>query len=701
MLKKIVSISKLTFNGLVEEFKRFRVPNYQRGYGWKETHWRDWLQTITELIEFNKEERGPGMIEFVGDIILKKTKDKEETCEIIDGQQRLITVSIFLSVIYKKLSDSDWKEKKTGIRNFLFYDPNQGTTRLTLNNEADKKNYERALLRNVLDKEIEREEDEEDLKESWINEAEKWFEQEIIKNDPTTPEEICEYINNKLYFSLIIFSEETEPWDVFLALNNTGLNLNASDLVKTLLVSKIDLKNTQKISDQWDKEIVGRITGSEPKKINTQMPKFLVDFWWAKFGKRGNTQDKRGVTVSKSNLYRVLKVKLEEYDQKDKPQKLKRDLFNEIKKYAKVYEKIIYPIKFKEWWEKNYSPEMFHIIYDINILKFEQLFPLILALHIKENENEEEKFGKENKVITRELRKLLIYMFRAITLKEDYPRDISNKITYQLIKKVKAGQSLFEFEEDNEKYKDYEGAVKQVNDELGEELDEKIKKRDEEIKTVTDKLKNPNLPKKEREELEEKLALLISNQDGDKRKRNEIYQLLNSSLKAQNNNVRKFIFKFYYFEKYLIKKKIDRNKEEDKLNYKIALRFRDLIIEDKYEIEHLISKIPRKKDKEKHEKFKKIKENIGNITLVKTEDNKKLSNKAWEGEGGKREKFIKLGDNCLMNLCEEGEENLIKKEILEPEDIDNKTMQILNSLKDFGFLESWKVTEEEEDLSEV
>ena len=48
-------------------------------------------------------------------------------------------------------------------------------------------------------------------------------------------------------------------------------------------------------------------------------------------------------------------------------------------------------------------------------------------------------------------------MFRAITLKEEYPRDISNKITYQLIKKVKAGQSLFEFEEGNKKYEIYEG----------------------------------------------------------------------------------------------------------------------------------------------------------------------------------------------------------------------------------------------------
>jgi hypothetical protein len=657
MLEKIITIEKLTFGGLYQEFKKFRVPNYQREYGWKELHWRDWLQTITELIEVNKEKKGQQMIEFIGDIILKQTEDKE-TYEIIDGQQRLITVSIFLSVIYKKLSDSEWKEKRKGIRDFLFYDLDQEQPRLFLNNEIDRKNYERTLLRNILGKEIEKEE--EDLKESYINEAEKWFDQEISLNkenkDHYAPEEICEHINSKLYFSLIIFSEGTEPWDVFLALNNTGLNLNASNLVKSLLVSKIDPKNTQKISDEWDKKIVNKITDTDPKKINTQMPKFLVDFWWARFGKGGNTQDKKGVTVSKSNLYRVLKTKLGEFDQKVKAQKLKRDLFGEMKKYANVYEKIIYPVKFKNWWEENYSPEMFHIIYDVNTLKFEQLFPLILALHIKRSEDEkEEKLEKlEKDIITRELRKLLIYMFRAITLKGEYPRDISTKVTYQLIKKVKNGQTLFEFEEENEKYKIYEGAVKQVNDEFdleGEKLD-------------------------------------------------EIYQLLDSSLKAQNNNVRKFIFKFYYFEKYLIKEKIDRDKEEDKLRYKIAASgFRNEIID--YEVEHLVSKVPRKKDEEKHTKFKKIKEDIGNITLVKTEDNKKLSNKGWEGSGGKREEFIKLGNNCLMNLCEKDEENLIKKEVLEPKDIEDKATQILEWLKKFNFLKNWEVAEKDEESLEV
>ncbi len=84
---------------------------------------------------------------------------------------------------------------------------------------------------------------------------------------------------------------------------------------------------------------------------------------------------------------------------------------------------------------------------------------------------------------------------------------------------------------------------KQVQQETDEwkkkydELDNKIKKRDEEIKKVTDKLKDPNLPKKEREELEEKLALLIANQDEDKRERDNILDKIKQlNERIKNNN---------------------------------------------------------------------------------------------------------------------------------------------------------------------
>ena len=70
-----------------------------------------------------------------------------------------------------------------------------------------------------------------------------------------------------------------------------------------------------------------------------------------------------------------------------------------------------------------------------------------------------------------------------------------------------------------------------------DELDDKIKKGDKEVKEVTEKLKDPNLSKKEREELEEKLALLIANQDADKRERDNVLgKIKQLSERIKNNN---------------------------------------------------------------------------------------------------------------------------------------------------------------------
>ena len=55
---------------------------------------------------------------------------------------------------------------------------------------------------------------------------------------------IYQTVSKKFYFSLIVLNNQTEPWDLFMALNDTGLNLNVADLVKSLLITKTEPKLT-------------------------------------------------------------------------------------------------------------------------------------------------------------------------------------------------------------------------------------------------------------------------------------------------------------------------------------------------------------------------------------------------------------------------------------------------------------------------
>ena len=61
-------------------------------------------------INTSENEEDNDFIHFIGNIILREEKE-DVLYDVIDGQQRLITFFILLSVLYRKLSDKDPDEK--------------------------------------------------------------------------------------------------------------------------------------------------------------------------------------------------------------------------------------------------------------------------------------------------------------------------------------------------------------------------------------------------------------------------------------------------------------------------------------------------------------------------------------------------------------------------------------------------------------
>ena len=76
--------------------KRFIIPVYQRNYDWKNEHCK---QLYNDLIKIVKQKRHS---HFFGSIVsVSDTFGKQSEYLIIDGQQRLTTVSLILLAMYK------------------------------------------------------------------------------------------------------------------------------------------------------------------------------------------------------------------------------------------------------------------------------------------------------------------------------------------------------------------------------------------------------------------------------------------------------------------------------------------------------------------------------------------------------------------------------------------------------------------------
>lgn len=79
--------------------KFFEIPKYQRSYAWERENVRDLFNDIIEAIDTESSH-------YIGTVVLAKT-DKSSIFNIVDGQQRITTIVLFLSVIISQLPKRD------------------------------------------------------------------------------------------------------------------------------------------------------------------------------------------------------------------------------------------------------------------------------------------------------------------------------------------------------------------------------------------------------------------------------------------------------------------------------------------------------------------------------------------------------------------------------------------------------------------
>ena len=82
---------KLIGNGLI-----YRIPPFQRDYSWKDDEWEDlWLDILGTITE------GGEPAHYMGYLVLQSEDDK--SFDVIDGQQRLTTLTLIILAVLKNL----------------------------------------------------------------------------------------------------------------------------------------------------------------------------------------------------------------------------------------------------------------------------------------------------------------------------------------------------------------------------------------------------------------------------------------------------------------------------------------------------------------------------------------------------------------------------------------------------------------------
>lgn len=120
-------IVKLLSQNLLE------IPRNQRKYVWDKTNWSDLLSDIKFIVD------NPSNAEhFLGSIVLRSedTLSGIEKFSIIDGQQRTITIILFLLALIRIFKENDMEEDVEGTLQYLFLKDRKNVEHLILHSDT-------------------------------------------------------------------------------------------------------------------------------------------------------------------------------------------------------------------------------------------------------------------------------------------------------------------------------------------------------------------------------------------------------------------------------------------------------------------------------------------------------------------------------------------------------------------------------------
>lgn len=90
-------------NSKIQDFfnrKYFEIPKYQRGYAWSKDNVRDLFNDIKEAEEVNSNH-------YIGTIVLSRSEKSDRLFYVVDGQQRIATITMIINAIVKRLAKAD------------------------------------------------------------------------------------------------------------------------------------------------------------------------------------------------------------------------------------------------------------------------------------------------------------------------------------------------------------------------------------------------------------------------------------------------------------------------------------------------------------------------------------------------------------------------------------------------------------------
>jgi len=310
---------KRTIRDIFNRGRNLEIPFFQRAYVWDTEQWQRFLE---DMIMVSTSKRPY----FLGSVILKQqetSSNKDSILTVIDGQQRLTTLNIFLKALcLKNNSDNDFTET---------FKKQRDKSIILLHNHNDRESFNRIVnLESSIEFKNVSENDN-------ILSAYNFFNENITEDYLENSLDFFNILDNILFVGIDLGYEEDEQ-QIFDTINSLGVRLTTAELLKNYFFKRDEIDNYNTYWKQifekddetkiyWDREITtGRLKRT-----------FIDLFFYSYLQIKVQEPELKVKTDDKIDFSRVEHL-FESYKRFIRDYNLdKTEILEEIKKYALLF----------------------------------------------------------------------------------------------------------------------------------------------------------------------------------------------------------------------------------------------------------------------------------------------------------------------------------------------------------------------------
>jgi len=308
---------EVRFQQLLNGRIQYHVPLFQRTYNWNQDQWEKLWDDILEIYMMDKPRN-----HFIGAIVTLPIHDAPERAAkflLIDGQQRLTTLLVLLAVIRKKAEQTDLQFLATQITEEClinkFATPEEGIKLLPT--KRDRLPFRTAISMQTPG-------DDNQIGAAW-----QFFEKAIADGDlsgkPIELPKLKVCVTDYLDLVSITLDPDDSPHRIFESLNNTGMKLGPSDLIRNYLFMRIP--DEQRQQETYD---------SAWFPMQEGLGSHLDGFFWRYLMKDG-------ILIRWEETYSQMQAVVEE--KKKLENSRIPDFLRELNIYSSYYGRLIWPDK--------------------------------------------------------------------------------------------------------------------------------------------------------------------------------------------------------------------------------------------------------------------------------------------------------------------------------------------------------------------